>query len=53
MSSGTVGAATEVEAEKEAGIVCCANCGIAQVDDIKLEDCDAWGVPALLFAAVA
>ncbi len=42
MSSGAVGAATEVEAEKEAEIiVCCANCGIAQVDDIKLEDCDA------------
>jgi len=28
-----------VEAEKEE-IVCCANCGIAQVDDIKLEECD-------------
>ena len=42
MSSGAVGAATEVKAEKEAEIVCCANCGIAQVDDdIKLEDCDA------------
>jgi tetratricopeptide (TPR) repeat protein len=26
-------------AESEAG-VCCANCGIAEVDDIKLEDCD-------------
>jgi actin-related protein len=29
-----------VEAEKEAEIVCCANCGIAQVDDIKLKICD-------------
>ena len=41
MSSGAVGAAeAAVEAEKEAEIVCCANCGIAQVDDIKLEECD-------------
>jgi hypothetical protein len=32
-------AATEVEAEKEAEEECCANCGIAQVDDIKLEEC--------------
>ena len=29
-----------VEAEKEAVEVCCANCGIAQVDDIKLKICD-------------
>jgi hypothetical protein len=32
-------AATEVEAEKEAEEVCCANCGITQVDDIKLGEC--------------
>ena len=43
MSSSVVGAAIEaesVEAEKEAAEVCCANCGISQVDDIKLEECD-------------
>ena len=27
------------EAEADADI-CCANCGIAEVDDIKLKDCD-------------
>jgi hypothetical protein len=37
-SSGAEGTATEVEAEKEVE-VCCANCGIAQVDDIKLKIC--------------
>jgi tetratricopeptide (TPR) repeat protein len=38
MSSSAVGAAIEeVEAEKEAEVMVCANCGIAQVDDIKLE----------------
>ena len=26
--------------EAEADICCCANCGIAEVDDIKLEECD-------------
>ena len=41
MSSSAVDAAeAAVEAEKEAVEVCCANCGIAQVDDIKLEECD-------------
>ena len=40
MSSGAVDAAeAAVEAEKEVE-VCCANCGIAQVDDIKLKICD-------------
>jgi tetratricopeptide (TPR) repeat protein len=42
MSSGAVDAEeaeAAVEAEKEAE-VCCANCGIAQVDDIKLKICD-------------
>jgi tetratricopeptide (TPR) repeat protein len=41
MSSGAVDAEKEaaVEAEKEAE-VCCANCGVAEVDEIKLEDCD-------------
>ncbi len=45
MSSGAVdaedaeGAEAAVEAEKEAE-VCCANCGIAPVDDIKLKICD-------------
>jgi tetratricopeptide (TPR) repeat protein len=24
----------------EADVVCCANCGVAEVDDIQLEDCD-------------
>ena len=43
MSSGGAGvekeaAAESVEAEKEVE-VCCANCGIAQVDDIRLEEC--------------
>ena len=27
-------------AEIEADVVCCANCGAAEVDDIKLEECD-------------
>jgi tetratricopeptide (TPR) repeat protein len=44
MSSGAVDAEKEaVEAEKEAEIMVCANCGITQVDDIKLKiccDCD-------------
>ena len=40
MSSGAVDAEKEaVVAEKEAEIMLCANCGIAQVDDIKLEEC--------------
>ena len=38
-SGGAEGTATEVEAEKEAEEVYCANCGVAQVDDIKLEEC--------------
>ena len=29
-----------LEAEKEAETMLCANCGIAQVDDIKLKMCD-------------
>ncbi len=33
------GTATALEAEKEAETMLCANCGIAQVDDIKLEEC--------------
>ena len=41
MSSGAAGAEEAVEAEKEAEAeVCCANCGIAEIDDIKLEECD-------------
>jgi tetratricopeptide (TPR) repeat protein len=41
MSSGTAGSEKEaVEAEKGAEEVCCANCGIAQVDDINLEECN-------------
>jgi len=39
-SSGAEGTATEVEAETEEADVCCANCGIAPVDDIKLKICD-------------
>jgi tetratricopeptide (TPR) repeat protein len=42
MSSGAVDAEAEsgeAETEVEAD-VCCANCGIAQVDDIKLKECD-------------
>ena len=40
MSSGAEGTAKEaVETEKEAEVMVCANCGIAQVDDIKLEEC--------------
>ena len=27
--------------DAETDLVCCANCGVAEVDDIKLEDCDA------------
>jgi hypothetical protein len=38
-SNGAEGTATEVEAEKEAEIMVCASCGIAPVDDIKLEEC--------------
>ena len=27
--------------ESDTDILCCASCGIAEVDDIKLKDCDA------------
>jgi TPR repeat protein len=41
MSSGALVLDAEAaEAEKGAEEVCCANCGIAQVDDIKLEECN-------------
>jgi hypothetical protein len=39
MSSGAAGAVTEMKAVADELMVC-ANCGIAQVDDIKLEECD-------------
>ena len=41
MSSGTAGAAVTVVNDAAADeLMVCANCGIAQVDDIKLEECD-------------
>jgi hypothetical protein len=39
MSSGAAWAAVEAEAAADK-LMLCANCGIAQVDDIKLEECD-------------
>jgi hypothetical protein len=36
-TAGIVGAETEAT---EADVMCCANCGIAGVDEIKLEECD-------------
>ena len=34
-SSNAAGEAEEVQSD-----VCCANCGVAEIDDIKLKDCD-------------
>ncbi len=40
--TGTMSSAAEegVAAELAEADICCANCGAAEVDDIKLEECD-------------